>query len=205
MAILSRLLGAHQSVFLCVCFFFTMTVALGQTPDLTIKLVKSDSSEQATKEQLTALVKRYSLDRWLFTKEIVIESGRHVIPRSHPVLTLNTRHLNDDDLLLSTFVHEQLHWYISEHEKKDEILASLRQRYPTPMIDFPFGSGGETDTYFHVMIGYLEYNALIELIGELRAYQVMLFWQQDHYTWIYKTVLDDRRALHALAKQFKLL
>jgi hypothetical protein len=192
------------TMLLCLAMFGAQ-VALAQHPDLTIELVRNDTSERATKDQLIRLTKSYQLDKWLFTKRVVIESGRQVIPHSHPVLTLSTRHLKDDELLLSTFIHEQLHWYISDHPQKDEILAALKQRHPSPMTDFPYGSGGETDTYFHLIICYLEYSALIQLIGEFRAYQVMLFWQQDHYTWVYKTVLEDRRSLHAIATQFKLL
>lgn len=40
------------------------------------------------------------------------------IPYSHPVLTLHTRHLKDDLALLSTFVHEEYHWYETAHPQE---------------------------------------------------------------------------------------
>ena len=50
--------------------------------------------------------------------------------RSHPVLTLHTRHRRDDDLLLSTFLHEQLHWQdgaaIVLHRELDVTVAHPR-------------------------------------------------------------------------------
>jgi hypothetical protein len=63
---------------------------------------------------------------WIFTHDIRIET--RVIPHSHPILTLNTRSLDDDDRLLSTFVHEQLHWGV---QKPDEgLITQLAHRYP---------------------------------------------------------------------------
>jgi hypothetical protein len=76
--------------------------------------------------------------------------------------------------------------------------------YPQPEIGFPDGSGGETDTYFHLVICHLEYKALKELLGELRAYQIVKFWQQDHYRWIYKTIVDDQKRLDTLVSRFNL-
>jgi hypothetical protein len=51
---------------------------------------------------------KYDLTPWLFTRAVVIDDD--ATPHSHPVLTLHTRHLRDDLLLLSTFIHEQSHW-----------------------------------------------------------------------------------------------
>jgi hypothetical protein len=49
----------------------------------------------------------YDLSRYTFTRAVVIDEK--AIPHSHPMLTLQTRHLGSDDLLLSAYVHEQLH------------------------------------------------------------------------------------------------
>ncbi len=40
---------------------------------------------------------------------------------------------------------------------------------------------------------YLEYRGIRELLGELKARHVMEFWSTDHYTWIYKIVLERSR------------
>lgn len=185
-------------------FILTTNCSLAQTGELDIRLVNYDSLEIQTRDQLLRLLSWYDIQKWLYTKTIAIESGFHVIPQSHPVLTLSTRHLKDDDLLLSTFIHEQLHWFINDHASKAEILVQLKEMYPQPEISFPDGSGGETDTYFHLVICHLEYKALKELLGELRAYEIVKFWQQDHYRWIYRTVLEDQNRLAGLVKKFDL-
>lgn len=101
---MKRVLGAGAGV------LFIALTAFGQTSgNLEIRLKNNDAREQQTKLQLERLLATYDVSRWMFTRTILIESGRDVIPHSHPVLTLSTRHLKDDELLLSTFVHEQLH------------------------------------------------------------------------------------------------
>ena len=127
-----------------------------------------------------------------FTRAIQIDES--AIPHSHPVLTLHTRHLKDDDLLLSTFVHEQLHWFLVQNEKEtQEAMKELRLLFPKVPVGFPEGSENDESTYLHLLVNYLEYQADKELLGELRARQVMEFWSTDHYTWIYRTVLERGR------------
>lgn len=53
--------------------------------------------EQRGREQLLRPVRALPLERWLFTREVRIQSG--VVPDSHPVLTLITRYLDDDRAL----------------------------------------------------------------------------------------------------------
>jgi hypothetical protein len=52
---------------------------------------------------------------------------------------------------------------------------------------------------------YLEYQAIKELLGELKARQVMDFWATDHYTWIYKTVLEREREIGSLMRKHTLM
>ena len=80
-----------------------------------ISLKHSSRVEIQTKEQLQRLLQTYDLSRWIFTRSILIDE--QAIPHSHPVLTLHTRHLKDDELLLSSFVHEQLHWFLVQRDK----------------------------------------------------------------------------------------
>ena len=83
-------------------FFFCITLLLSiaaQAQDkIEISLKNNSQSEIQTKEQLQRLLKTYDLSKWIFTKSVVIEEN--VIPHSHPVLTLSTRHIKDDELLL---------------------------------------------------------------------------------------------------------
>jgi len=170
---------------------------------LEINLKHDDSKERQTKEQLQRLLAKYDISNWVFTRKILIESS--VIPHSHPVLTISTRHLKDDDLLLSTFVHEQLHWYLSEKSKeREEAYNELKAVFPKVPVGFPEGGNDEESTYIHILVCYLEYQAIKELLGELRAKQVMEFWATDHYTWIYKTVLEREREIGSLMRKHKL-
>jgi hypothetical protein len=91
------------------------------------------------------------------------------IPHSHPVLTLHTRHLQDDELFLSTFVHEQFHWFLVQNEKdRDDAIKELRALFPTVPSRGPEGAQDENSTYLHLLDCYLEYRAVQQLLGELR-------------------------------------
>jgi len=169
-----------------------------------ISLAHGSQAEQQTKEQLLRLFGVYDLSKWTFTKSIIIDEK--AIPHSHPTLTLHTRHLKDDELLLSTFVHEQLHWFIMQKDKDAEAaMKELRVLFPKIPVGFPEGSNDETGNYEHLLVVYLEYRADRELLGELKARQVMNFWATDHYTWIYKTVLERTRDVGNIAFKYKLI
>lgn len=171
---------------------------------ITISLSHGTSAEQQTKEQLQRLLKSYDLSQWIFTKSIIIDEK--AIPHSHPTLTLHTRHLKDDELLLSTFVHEQAHWFVTQRDKDSEAaVKELRAIFPTIPVGFPEGSNDERGNYVHLLVIYLEYRADRELLGELKARQVMDFWAKDHYTWIYKTVLERTREIGNIAFKYKLI
>jgi hypothetical protein len=189
--------------FLAVFLLSQATPAQTNSVQLEINLKNDDSRERQTKEQLQRLVAKYDVSNWVFTRKVIIESG--VIPHSHPTLTLSTRHLKDDDLLLSTFVHEQFHWYLGEKAKEtEEAYKELKTIFPKVPAGFPEGGNDEESTYIHIFVCYLEYQAVKELLGELRASQVMEFWATDHYTWIYKTVLERGREIGSLMRKHKL-
>jgi hypothetical protein len=183
-----------------------LVMAQTASPALEIALKHDDQREQQTRQQLLRLLSAYDVSNWIFTRKVMIESGFEVIPHSHPVLTLSTRHLKDDDLLLSTFVHEQLHWYLGVKPKEtEEAYKELKSIFPKVPVGFPEGGNDEESTYKHIIVCFLEYQAVKGLLGELRAKQVMEFWATDHYTWIYKTVLDREREVGALMRKHKLV
>jgi hypothetical protein len=169
-----------------------------------ISLKNSSRGESQTRDQLQRLLKTYELSKWIFTKSILIDEK--AIPHSHPILTLHTRHLKDDDLLLSTFVHEQLHWFLVQKDKETkEAMKDLRALFPKVPVGLPEGAADEESTYLHLLVSYLEYRAVREILGELRAKQVMDFWSSDHYTWVYKTVLERRRDIGNIMFKYKLI
>ena len=169
-----------------------------------IALTAGGKEEQQTKAQLQRLLQTYDLAKWIFTKSIVIDEKS--IPHSHPVLTLSTRHLRDDELLLSTFVHEQIHWFLSQNHKiTEQAKKDLRSLFPNVPVNSPEGAMDEESTYLHLIVIYLEYRADREILGELKARQVMEFWANDHYTWIYKTVLERPRDIGNIVFKHKLV
>lgn len=173
-------------------------------PKLEITLKSGSPAEVQTKDQLQRLLKTYDLSKFIFTNSVLIDQT--AIPHSHPVLTLHTRHLKDDDLLLSTFVHENFHWFLVQHEKEtNDALKELQLLFPKVPVGFPEGSEDEHSTYLHLLVNYLEYRADREMLGELRAKQVMDFWSTDHYRWIYKTVLERTRDIGTIAFKHKLI
>lgn len=196
---------------MAVCFLVIMLLshaaaARNNPLQLEMTLKHNDLREQQTKQQLQRLLSVYDVSNFVFTRKIIIESGFDVIPHSHPVLTLSTRHLKDDELLLATFVHEQFHWYLGEKPKEtEEAYRELRAMFPKVPVGFPEGGKDEESTYKHILVCYLEYQAIRELLGELKAKQVMQFWATDHYTWIYRTVLEREREISSLMRKHKLI
>lgn len=170
---------------------------------LSIKLAHDSATERATKAQLERLLSS-DLSRWMFTRAIVIED--EAIPHSNPVLTLSTRHLRDDDLLLSTFLHEELHWFIKQHQTDSAAaVAELRVLFPTIPVGYPQGSLDEDGNYYHMVVIPLEYAADRAVMGELRARQVMEFWAGDHYTWLYRATLDHPAEIGRIIRKHNLI
>ncbi len=122
-----------------------------------------------------------------------------VIPHSHPVLTLNTRYVENDRTQLATFLHEQLHWFLTDHvpeERVEAATAELRETYPSVPAKPPEGARDEESTYLHLVVGSLELQALTEVVGETAAREEL--GAVDHYTWGYGTILRDSARLREL-------
>jgi hypothetical protein len=154
--------------------------------------------EEATRRQLERLLDQYELSPWRFTGEVEIDEDDN--PHSHPVLTLSTRHVKDDLLLLSTYLHEQSHWYFEAHPETRAAMAELEAQFPGLPVGFPDGANDHDASYEHLCVNTFEYEALRRLVGELAARQVLEFWTTDHYRVLYRTVLDHRRDILAVMK-----
>ena len=160
-----------------------------------------DKNEALTREQLQRLMRQHDLSKWLFTKKVVIDRGER-IPHSHPVLTLNTNYLKDDELLLATFVHEQTHWLLEQKaEQAKRAMAELKVMFPDAPSGGPDGARDQESTYRHLIVCYLEYQAVRELLGELRGRQVIEFWATHHYRWVYRQVLEEGRRIGGVVRK----
>lgn len=177
--------------------------AFGQAK-LEIALKHGTQNEARTRDQLQRLMATYDLSPWIYTKSIVVDE--RAIPFSHPVLTIHTRHAKDDELLLSTFVHEQLHWFLTERpEATEQAIADLRTLFPTVPSGGTEGARDEYSTYLHLLVCHLERRADLQLFGELKTKQVMDFWATDHYTWVYQTVVSRSRDIDRIMRDRKLI
>jgi hypothetical protein len=97
---------------------------------------------RGTKEPLTRILATYDLSIYTFTHDVIID--QKAIPQSPPVLTLHTRHLGSNDILLSTYVHEQLHCYLEAHLTQAEAAErGLRKLYRSVPVGYPEGAQDE--------------------------------------------------------------
>lgn len=171
--------------------------------DVEISLAHGGVAETQVGSRLRSLLSRYDLAPWTVTRRVIIDQDE--IPHSHPVLTLHARHRNDDELLLSTYVHEQLHWWLATRPKETaEAEAELRLHYPKIPVGYPKGSSDDDGNYEHLLVIYLEYRADQTLLGELKAREVMQFWANDHYTWLYEKVLSEPDVIGRVVKKYGL-
>jgi len=167
--------------------------AAGQR-DVSVTTAHDTEGENRTRAQLARLLGAYDLDMWIFTTVVVIDE--RAIPHSHPVLTLHTRHIDNDLHLLSTFVHEEIHWHlVAKGDQTQAAITELMKVFPSAPTGGAEGARDAESTYLHLIVNYLEFQAMKELLGDRQAKEVFDFWATDHYTWIYRTVLSDEERL----------
>jgi len=170
-------------------------------PTMKITLKHGTEREARTKAQLERVLADYDLSKYTFTREVVIEE--QAINHAFPVLTLNARFADSEDELLSSFVHEQLHWHLRDRgPAMQNALADLRRLYPRVPVGGQEGAETEYSTYGHLVDCYLELVADRKLIGPERTAAVVA--DKGHYTWIYATVIRDDARMSALVDRYHL-
>lgn len=158
-------------------------------------LASGCAEEVGVRDALDRVRSKYDLTHLEFTHDIRVERG--VIPHSHPVLTLSERYGDDDDLLLTTYVHEQLHWWSmmcpGANDGRDEaVFASLERDFPLPIAP-PAGCGDRLSNLIHLHVCWLELEAVTSILGEVRARSLLA--SLPYYTGIYEVVLRESAAL----------
>jgi hypothetical protein len=189
----------HRSSLLLLLILALPILAHGETPKLNIKLAHNSACEQRTLLQVNEFAKRYDLKKFTLTRDIVIEQG--AMAHSKPVLTINCRFLDDDDRALSQYVHEQGHWVLGRRQGElQPLFLALTQAFPNIPTEFPAGGYGVRDSYFHLAVLMLEWQAMEELVGDKRALAVMKWKQGDHYTELYRTVIANRPQMEKILR-----
>lgn len=157
-------------------------------PVLVVEEVKSNRKTTKTKQNLLHLFQIYDLAPFIFTKKIRIESM--VVPHSHPILTLNSRYADEPYKLLAVFLHEQLHWWAASEQKAfDQGIKEMKNLFP----QLPASAGTQVRNYYlHILICYLEYEALAHFIGKAETDKIHEeFIHKDRiYPWIYEQVKE---------------
>jgi len=163
-----------------------------------IDLSHAERNAIGVREMLIALRTKYDLGAYEYCKEVCIAPG--VLPYSHPVIKLHTA-LFTETALLANFIHEQMHWYVTwySHKHTDQwrtVWTALEQCYPDPPIGRGEGADTLASTHLHLIVNWLEIEALSSLIGAeaARAHVANL----HYYRWIYASVIRDWQALGEL-------
>jgi hypothetical protein len=184
---------------LVALLFFSITAFAADAID--IQTSHHSARELQEKVELEQLLKKYDVSKYTFTRAVVIEE--RAMNHAFPTLTLNVHFLGSDDELLSSFLHEQLHWYLAQHRlAMEDAVPRLKQMYPRAPVGPPEGADTEYSTYGHLVDCYLEIQADRELMGRERTDRVIK--NKPWYTWIYKTILQDEDKIAALVKAERL-
>ena len=194
----------------CRATYFSLAVLalwlLLSAPGLASDAVDIQTSRHSARElqekvELEQLVQKFDLSKYTFTRKVTVEE--RAMNHAFPVLTLNVHFLGSDDELLSSFLHEQLHWYLAQHRlAMEDAVRRLKIMYPHAPVGLPAGADTEYSTYGHLVDCYLEIQADRELIGRERTDKVIK--SKPWYTWIYKTVVQDEERIAALVKAERL-
>jgi hypothetical protein len=183
-------------------------VARGAGQDFRIDVDLDHARREADRVRgmLQALRRRHDLSRFEYTRVVRIVPGGDTF--SHPMLTLGNRFAENEDALLSTYLHEQMHWYLwhlgtPERDPVAPFFDELVRRYPEAPTELPDGARNYESTYLHLVINWLEVAATAEFIGRHRA--VAVAEVQRSYRWIYRTVLRDWDLLQELYERHGLV
>jgi len=130
-----------------------------------IGLANGLEAEAIMAAELRALLRTHEVEPWILTKKILIDKKQ--IPHSHPILTIHTRHIGEELELLSTFVHEQLHWLEDEPwlPAFQAAMAEYEKLFPTVPSSADGGARDNQSTYRHLLICDMELQAMTTLVG----------------------------------------
>lgn len=170
--------------------------AFSQIADIEVTTKNNSDREKMVATLLQEILSERDLSKWNFTNKVIVEE--RVIPHSHPVLTLNTSSTTKNDIL-DTYIHEQLHWYVEKSpDAEKKVINEFKSRYKNVPFGNRAGARDEYSTYLHLIVCFLEYRSLAQLVGEEEAKQMM--WNQTHYTWVYNKIIEDRSYIGKILK-----
>lgn len=136
-----------------------------------ISTKNKSEKEEAMVSLVQQLEKEYDFP--IFTEKILVEEGS--VPHAYPILTLNTR-VSDPREVLSTLIHEQLHWFAQDNPRHKEAMDYLKQHYEDN------GECNKSGTYpdsfwEHIIVCWNTRNILQQLLPEEDIQYVYSQWQ----------------------------
>jgi hypothetical protein len=171
------------------------------TPGVTITLANDSPREQRARTMLDQMLAEHDVKKYVFTNRVIIEQG--ATNHAFPVLTMNPHVGATADSILSTFLHEQLHWHLrNQGPRMQQAVNELRRLYPRVPVGLPDAAENEYSTYAHLIDCYLEIVADREVMGGERTDAIVR--AKPWYFWIYSTVLKDERQIAAIVDRYQL-
>lgn len=173
--------------------------------DVEIDLTEVRRAAEQVRGLLDKLRSEHDLRRFEYTTRVRIAPGE--IPHSHPVLTLNTM-LRAERALLSTYLHEQMHWYVTWYSYAHiagwrAVRRELEARYPAIPAVFPEGAHTAASSYLHLIVNWLEVEAASTFLGREAAVEIAS--RNFVYSGIYKIVLAEWDELSRLYREHGLV
>lgn len=164
--------------------------------EIILDLATAQRSAERVRDMLLDLRRRFDLSPFEYSKHIRIAPTE--IPHSHPKITLNTW-VGDDLALLSTYLHEQMHWYVTWYSHAHvpewhEVFRRLREQYPR--VPIGGADGAQDELYLHLVVNWLEVEATGQFVNRQQVLQHVR--ALPFYRWAYQTVIDDWQLLGAL-------
>lgn len=171
------------------------------TDNVEIDLTEARRAAEQIRGLLDKLRAEHDLRPFEYATRMRIAPGE--IPHSHPVLTLNTM-LRAEGPLLSTYLHEQMHWYVTWYSYAHTagwraIRKELEARYPAVPVAFPEGAHSAASSYLHLIVNWLEVEATSTLLGREAAVEIAS--RNFVYSGIYKIVLAEWDGLARLYRE----
>jgi hypothetical protein len=210
-------INSKQFFSYCLTLLFALASTLALTPyesaaqnkeGTETEITFTEEKREQAREQLRRILAMYDLDPWIITNEVKIEE--EVDPHSRPILTLNTNFLDNDKMQLAIFIHEQAHWL--PFDKQVAAAEELAELFPEidglPDLDSVSSEQRERlldfrdRTYRHIVVGWAEFDGLVELIGEDEAREIIKAKNErvldnpdsnlaKTYLWYFERVLED--------------
>lgn len=177
--------------------------ALAQNDSVHVTMVRGNLREAIAYRQLHNLISEYTLYRWLYTRDIVIDEKAS--PHSHPVLTLNASYLQQDKKVLAIFLHQQFRWYLDQNprnvgtaitelmKRPDQLIPNITQSIPNDSL-----------SWLNLLTCTMEIDALRLAVGETNTDSLLTWREESPLAPYYKAALADSDAIHRQMYRFRI-